>query len=199
MPKMKFKFLFIFLLFSWLTIAQTSKFSIEAAYPLPIDQNFLGDHFKGVADVGVKYRIKNLQIINIGISLNGSMFNYNDSGYFPEFDENLDFKTTLYMIQPRAYVELNLKKIIKIHPSAGIGYALLLADRKFDSQSGIPNDRTTQSGVNVNFGVSYDIFPKVYLFANYDHIVLTNLESGVPSTTYNTKANLLKLGLGVRL
>jgi opacity protein-like surface antigen len=196
---MKFKFLSAFLLFSFFSIAQTSKFSIEAAYPLPIDQNFLGDHFKGVGDLCIKYRIKNLQLINIGLSLNGSMFTYNDSGYFPEFDENLSFKTTLYMIQPRAYAEINLKKIIKIHPSAGIGYAFLLANQKFDSQSGVSDKRTTQSGLSLNFGLSYDIFPKVYLFTGYDYIMLTDLDSGVPSTTYNTKANVLKLGLGLRL
>lgn len=196
---MKSKILSLFLLFSALTFAQTNKFSIEAAYPLPVDQNFLGDHFKGVADLGIKYRIKNLQIINIGVSVNGSMFTYNDSGYFPEFDENLDFKTTLYMIQPRAYVELNLKKILKIHPYAGIGYSFLMAERKFDSQSEIPNDSTSQSGVNITFGLSYDLISKLYIFANYDYITLTELDSGVPKDSYNTNASLVKVGLGLRL
>ena len=196
---MKFKIVSLFLLFSFFMNAQTTKFSVEAAYPLPIDQNFLGDHFKGIADLGIKYRIKNLQIINIGVSVNGSMFTYNGSGYFPAVDENLSFKTTLIMVQPRFYSEINLKKIIKIHPSAAIGYSLLLANRKFDSQSGVPNDKSTESGVNFTIGCSYDILPKLYLFANYDYIILTNLDSGTPSDTYNTKANLLKLGLGIRL
>lgn len=196
---MKFKILSFFLLFSWLTIAQTSKFSIEAGYPLPVNQNFLGDHFNGIADLGVKYRIKNLQVINIGISVNGSLLNYNDSGYFPAYDENLSFKTSLYIIQPRLYAEINLKKIIKLHPIAGIGYSLFLANRKFDSQSGIPNDNSNQGGINANIGLSYDLFSKVYFFTSYDYITLTNVESGVPKTTYNTKANLVKFGIGIRL
>lgn len=198
---MKFKILSLFLLLSSITIAQTSKFSIEAAYPLPIGQNFLGDHFKGIVDVGLKYRIKNLQVINIGLSLNGSMFTYSDSGYFPASDENgnFSFKTTLYMIQPRAFAELNLKKVIKIHPYLGAGYSVLLAERKFNSQDNIPNDSTTQSGVNITVGLSYDLITKLYIFAHYDYISLTNLDSGVPKTSYNTNASLVKIGLGLRL
>lgn len=196
---MKFKILSFFLFFSWFTIAQTTKLSIEAGYPLPVDQNFLGDHFNGIADLGVKYRMKNLQIINIGISVNGALLNYNDTGYFPVYDENLSFKTSLYIIQPRLFAEINLKKIIKIHPIVGIGYSLFLADRKFDSQSGIPNDHTNQGGLNVNFGLSYDIITRVYLYTSYDYITLTNIESGVPKTEYNTKVNLLKFGVGIRL
>lgn len=194
---MKLKIAFLF--FISLVSAQTGKISVEAGYPLPVDQNFLGDHFKGIADLGIKYRIKNLQVINFGLSLNGSMFTYNATEYFPAADENLSFKTTLYMIQPRAYVELNLKKIIKIRPFAGVGYSFLTAERKFDSQSEVPDDSTTQSGVNVNIGFAYDIFTKIYLFTSYDFTTLTNLDSGVPSNSYNTKASILKLGVGIRL
>lgn len=195
---MKFKFLSVIVLFSCISIAQTSKFSVEAAYPLPVDQNFLGDHFKGFGDLGLKYRIKNLQVINIGVSLNGSMFTYTEDNNPGGEIESLNFKTTLYMVQPRAYAELNLKKIIKIHPFAGIGYTVLMAKQDF-VDSGIPDESTTQSGMNLNFGLSYDIFPKVYLFTSYDYIMLTDLDSGIPSTTYNTKASIVKLGLGVRL
>ncbi|MCF6132393.1 outer membrane beta-barrel protein [Flavobacterium wongokense] len=193
---MKFKFLYAFLLLSALSFAQTTKFAIEAAYPLPIDNNFLGDHFKGVADLGIKYRIKNLQVINIGVSVNGSMFTYSDSYFFAELPE-MNFKTTLYMIQPRAYVEINLKKIIKIHPYAGIGYSFLRAKQDFDND--VYDKNTSQSGMNVTFGLSYDIISKLYIFANYDYISLTELDSDVPKTSYNTNASLVKVGLGLRL
>ena len=193
---MKLRILFLFLLFSLFSNAQTSKFSVEAAYPLPIDQNFLGDHFNGIGDLGLKYRIKNLQVINIGVSVNGSMYTYDDTVSFAELPVS-DFKTTLYMIQPRAWAEINLKKIIKIHPFAGIGYTFLMAKRDFDSDA-YSDDSTSQSGVNLNVGLSYDIFPKVYLFGSYDYTMLTELD-GAPSTTYNTKASVLKLGVGVRL
>lgn len=195
---MKLKIVFLFLFFTSLVSAQTGKISVEAAFPSPIDQNFLGDHFKGIADLGIKYRIKNLQVITFGLSLNGSMFTHNATEYFPAADENLSFKTTLYMIQPRAYAELNLK-IIKIRPFVGVGYSFLTAERKFDSQSEVPDDSTTQSGVNVNIGFAYNVFTKIYFFTSYDFITLTHLDSGVPSNTYNTKASVLKLGVGIRL
>lgn len=191
---MKFKILSLFLLFSLFSNAQTSKFCIEAAYPVPIDQNFLGDHFTGVGDLGLKYRIKNLQVINIGVSVNGSMYTYSDQGYYEDIG-NDNFKTTLYLIQPRAWAEINLKKIIKIHPFAGIGYTFLMAKQDWE---GLPDQSTSQSGVNLNLGLSYDIFPKVYLFGSYDYTMLMELD-GAPSTTYNTKASVLKLGVGVRL
>ena len=49
---MKFKIL-SFLLFTSLTIVQTSEYSIEVAYLLPIDQNFIGDNYQGIADFGL--------------------------------------------------------------------------------------------------------------------------------------------------
>jgi hypothetical protein len=194
------KILIIALLsFSSLSFGQLTKFSVEASYPLPVDQNFVGDHFKGVADLGVKYRIKNLRIINFGLSLNASLLNYNDTGYFPAYDETLDFKTNLYIIQPRFFAELNLKGLTKLRPSAGIGYSFFIANTEFDSETNIADERTTESGVNTNIGLSYDILKKVYIFASYDYTIITNLESDVPKTDYNTKANLVKIGVGIRL
>ena len=203
--KMKFKILSLLILCSWLSNAQTTKFSIEASYPLPVDKNFVGNQFKGIADLGIKYRIKNLQVINIGISLNGSMLTYSDIGYISEYNEIRSFKTTLYTVQPRAYAELNLKKFIKLHPLVGIGYSFLFANT--DSKSTVLeqvntfsiNPETNKSGININVGLTYDIFTKVYLFTSFDYIALTNLKPGVPSDTYNTKINLLKLGIGIRL
>lgn len=200
---MKKVFLIALLAIATQSFSQTSKFSIEAAYPLQVDKNFLGDNFKGIADLGLKYRIKNLQVINIGLSINGSMFTYSDTGYLVEYDEIRSFKTTLYIIQPRAYVELNLKKVIKIHPFAGIGYSFLFANTDSESADSIQISgaymETNKSGLNINAGLSYDIFTKVYLFASYDYITFNNNQSNVPSGTYNTKASLVKLGIGIRL
>lgn len=194
------KIIFIVLVtISSLSFAQITKFSIEASYPIPIDKNFVGDNFKGIADVGVKYRIKNLQLINFGLSLNGSLLNYNGSGYFPAYDQNLKFKTNLYIIQPRIFAEFNLKDVTGLRPSVGVGYALFLSNTKFDSQSNISDSTANQSGINAAIGLSYDILKKVYVLASYDYTMLSKLESGVPKTTYNTKVNLLKLGIGIRL
>jgi len=41
--------------------AQQKKISLEANYPLLVDQNLMGKHFKGKADLGVTYDLaKNL-------------------------------------------------------------------------------------------------------------------------------------------
>ena len=194
------KIIFITLItFSSFCFSQISKFSVEASYPLPVDQNFVGDHFKGIVDLGIKYRVKNLQLINLGISLNASLLNYNDSGYFPAYDEVLKFKTTLYIIQPRIFAELNLKKITKLHPSLGIGYSFFSATSKFDSQTNISDVSTNQSGINTSLGLSYDLLKKIYILASYDYTIITDLESGIPNTAYNTTANIAKFGIGIRL
>lgn len=193
------KILLLAILSTSFCFGQLTKFSIEGAYPLPIDKNFVGDNYKGIADVGLKYRIKNLRVINFGLSLNAALLNYNDTGYFPAYDETLNFKTNLYIIQPRLFAELNLKGITKLRPFAGIGYSFFVTNTEFDSDTGISDEKETRSGVNTTLGLSYDIFRKVYIFANYDYTVLTNIESGVPKTDYNTQASLLKLGVGIRL
>lgn len=181
------------------SFGQVTKFSAEASYPLPIDKNFVGDNFTGIADIGFKYRIKNLRVINFGISLNGSYLTDSDTSYFPSVDQTLDYKTSLFIIEPRFFAELNLKGLTKLRPSAGIGYAFFISDTKFDSNTGIPNDRTSQSGLNINIGLSYDIAKKLYIMAHYDYTNLTQLESGTPKTDYNTQASILKIGLGLRL
>jgi opacity protein-like surface antigen len=199
LKKMKFKFIALLVLYSWFITGQTTKFSIEASYPLPIDNNFVGKNFKGLVDLGLKYRIKNLQVINLGLSLNGSMYKASDTEYFLPNDENVNFNTSMYLVQPRVYGELNLKKLIKLHPSIGVGYSFLITNTTFDSQSHIADYKTNQSGLDVNLGVSYDILSKLCLFTYYDYIVLTNVDSGVPKTAYNTNINLLKFGIGLRL
>lgn len=196
---MKKLFLILLLAAGSQTFSQITKFSIEASYPLPIDKNFVGDQFTGIADIGLKYRIKNLRVINFGLSLNGSYLTNSDSNYFPAYDATLDYKTSLYILEPRFFAELNLKGLTKLRPSAGIGYAFFISDTKFDSNTGIPNERTNQSGLNINIGLSYDIAKKLYILAHYDYTNLTQLESGVPKTDYNTQVSLLKVGLGLRL
>jgi len=196
---MKLKFLSLLLLVTWISNCQTSKFSVEAAYPLPIDNNFVGKNFKGMVDLGLKYRIKNLQVINIGLSLNSSMYKASATEYFFPNDENVHYNTALYLVQPRAFGELNLKKMVKLHPSIGVGYSFSLTYTTFDSQSHIADYKTNQSGLDVNLGVSYDILSKLYLFTYFDYIVLTKVDRGVPKTAYNTNINLLKFGIGLRL
>ena len=48
---MKLKVLSLFLLLSATAFGQTSKFSVEVAYPIPVDNNFLGENYQGIADL----------------------------------------------------------------------------------------------------------------------------------------------------
>lgn len=189
--------IFFFLLLSSIISAQTSKFSIEAGYPMPVGNNFL-ENYNGLANLNLKYRIKNLELLNIGASVNGSLLQFNDSGYFPAFDENLSFKTTLFIIEPKIYTEINLKKINKLHPSVAVGYSFFMSKTNFDSPE-ISNIKTDESGLGLNLGLSYDIFSKVYLFTNYDYFILTKKEDIAPNKPYNTKPTILKFGVGIRI
>ncbi len=195
---MKNFFLLAFLVLGFNSFGQITKFSVEASYPLPIDKNFVGDNFTGIIDVGLKYRIKNLRVINFGFSLNAAYFTDSRSEYFPGPDEVLDFKTSLYMIEPKIFAEINLKGLTKLRPSAGIGYTFLMSDTKFDSPD-FSNETTNQGGINGNIGLSYDIAKKLYILAHYDYTILSQLESGIPKTDYNTKISVVKIGLGLRL
>lgn len=196
---MRIKLLGLLCVITTISMGQTSPFSIEASYPLPMGSNFLGEHFKGVADLGLKYRIKNLQVVTIGVAVNGSLFQKSDSGYFPAYDEILHFKTSLYIIQPKLFGELNLKKINKLHPSIGVGYSAFLFTTTFDSQSNVASTHTNQGGIVVCLGISYDILSKVYLFTSFDYGKLTQLEAEIPKSSYNTQTSLMKFGFGVRL
>lgn len=182
-----------------ITFGQKTKFSIEASYPLPIDNNFIGE-YKGIADFGIKYKIKNLEQFNFGVSLNSAYYTFEATRFFPAFDENLKFNTSLYTIQPRFFCEMNLKKVTKLHPYAGIGYTFLIFKTKFSSPEVTnPNSSNNQSGLNINLGANYDLTNRFYVNVAYDYLKILELESNIPKSSYNTNASIVKLGVGFRI
>ncbi len=56
----------------------------------------------------------------------------------------------------------------------------------------------TDSGINANFGVAYDITTKIFIGIQYDYVKL-NVAEETLNTTFNTNVNLLKIGLGFRI
>ncbi len=82
--------------------------------------------------------------------------------------------------------ELNLKSIIKFHPSVDIGYTIMLFDI---SGTNISDSSNTQHGFNLNFGIAYDIFKNIF----------AQVQDNVPDIKFNTNINILKIGLGYRL
>ena len=188
----------LLLLFSVLSFSQNSKLSIEASYPLPIDQNFIGKYYDGIADLGMKYQFKDFNSFTLGASLNSSLLKANRNEN--NFEGPISYKVTVYSFEPRLFSELKLKKMPKLHMALGVGYSFMFFKTKSSSpEASIPNSSATQSGINTNLQMAYDISKRIYVQAQYDFILLTNLESGVPKEKYNTNINLLKVGLGLRL
>ncbi|AWI25904.1 outer membrane beta-barrel protein [Flavobacterium pallidum] len=196
---MKSKFFVLLLLYSAMAMAQ-SKLSIEAKYPVPVGNNFIGENYKGIAGLGIKYSIKNLPLVDLGISVDASLLNLKKEGaYFPEFDEYLSFKTRLFIIQPRIFAAFKLKNITRLHPEAALGYSFFMANATFDSASGIPDQSSSQSGVNLNIGLAFDVTNRFYLRAGYDFVKITQLDNDAPDTSYNTNIGTVEFGLGIRL
>jgi hypothetical protein len=190
----------LLLLISLLSFSQNSKFRIEASYPLPIDQNFIGKYYDGIADLGVKYQIRELNNFTLGVSLNTALLKADRNEYSIFLDGPISYKVTSYSFEPRFFMELKLKKITKLHTAFGIGYSFMFFNIKNTSpEENIPNSSSTQSGINTNLQIAYDISNRIYVQTQYDFILLTNLEDGIPKNKYNTNINLIKLGIGFRL
>lgn len=177
------------------SFSQDSKFSIEVNHPIPIDKNFVGENYHGIIDGGIKYRFADFNLIKIGASFNGGIL-LNQSNK----DNGLqDFVVRSYLLQPKIFAELGLKSITKFHPFVGIGYTwMIFSPKGTNNWIDISGENQTESGVNVNFGVAYDILERLFVQLQYDFIKL-QAQDGVPDTEFNRNVNILKIGVGLRL
>lgn len=194
---MKYKLLLILLLCGIDSFSQNKKISLEVSYPLTIDNNFIGGRSKGVVDLGIKYRIKDFKIVNLGIGINGGLLvdDTDKSNNYPQ-----DFERTIYAIQPKIFSELNLSQLTKLHLFVNIGYSFMkmkLTNTNNSGQVDFSKLSDTLRGINAGLGVSYDILPRIFLQAQYDFSKLNSGNS--PDIDYNTNVNLLKMGIGIRL
>ena len=185
----------LLLILSIKSFSQDSKFSIEASYPIPIGDNFIAENYNGIFDIGAKYRFSKIKNINIGTSINGGILvnNTNDN------NGNQDFKVKSYLIQPKLFAELTIESISKLHPFIGFGYAFMVFDASGTNNGfDVSGSSKTDSGINANFGVAYDITTKIFIGIQYDYVKL-NVDEETPNTTFDTNLNLLKIGLGFRI
>jgi opacity protein-like surface antigen len=188
----------LLLIFSIKSFSQDSKFSIEANYPTAIGDNFLGQNYNGLVDLGAKYRFLENEIVNLGASINFGFFQNTKSG---ATDLNQLFDVKIFPIQPRIFAELNIPKLEKFHPQIGLGYSIVIynADWAENRNADLPADiDDNESGFNFNIGIAYDLSEKLFLQAQYDFIKI-GVEDGVPDTSYNTNINILKFGIGLRI
>ena len=188
----------LLLIFSIKSFSQDSKFSFEANYPTAIGDNFLGQNYNGLVDIGAKYRFSENEIVNIGASINFGFFQNTKSG---ATDLNQLFDVKIFPIQPRIFAELNIPNLEKLHPQIGLGYSIVIfsADWAENRDADLPADiDENENGFNLNIGLSYDLTNKLFIQAQYDFIKI-GVEDGVPDTSYNTKINILKFGIGLRI
>lgn len=190
------KILLITLLnFNLVLFSQESKLSIELNYPIPVDNNFIGKNYTGIVDIGGKYKIINKEVINFGIALNAGLLTFNNS----KNNSPQNYKIYAYPIQPKVFCEFNIKNIEKLYPYTSIGYSFIIFKATGTNNGyNVSDFNDTQSGVNLNFGLAYDITSKLFINGQFDFIKLQK-EKGIPNSTYNTNINLVKLGIGIRL
>lgn len=173
--------------------SQGSKWTVEASYPIPIDDNFMGENYNGILDIGAKYRFLHLNILNVGASLNGGALIYNSTN-------NVgieDYKVVAYPIQSKVFAELDLASMPKFHPFVGLGYTLIVFDAEATGDT-VSGEATTQDGMNTNFGIAYNITDKLFAQVQYDFVRL-GLNGEIVDSKYNRNVNILKVGLGFRL
>lgn len=182
---MNLKLFLLLILITIKSFSQEKKFSIDANYQIPADDNFIGRNYTGLIDIGLKYRFFEPKDINIGISMNAGILKNTKDKISP-------FEVTAYTFQPRLFFELDMESIKKLHPAIGIGYSFLTFKAK-----GI-NTSEEANGFNLNLGMAYDISKKIYAQVQYDFIK-SKATDDVPDISYNTKINIIKLGLGLRL
>lgn len=196
---MKLRLMKVLIIFiSLKSLSQNSKFGIEASYPIAVGDNYLGQNYNGLIDLGAKYLFSENKIMDVGASLNLGFFQNTKSG---ATDLNQLFDVTIFLIQPRIFAKFNIPSLEKLHPEIGIGYSIIIYNAEWaeNRNAELPSDiDDNENGFNLNIGVSYDVTTKLYMQAKYDFIKI-GVEDGVPDTSYNTNLNILKFGIGLRI
>ncbi len=185
------KFLFL-LVCSPLLFAQQNLWSLEANYPILIDQNFVGRNFNGIVDIGLKYTLHEDLNYRFGVSLHNSLFKDKTDIQ----DVITDFNVLLWMVQPRVTLDLVFDSLPNIHPFFGMGYSFLTSFTNGNVATFFPEGGDTRSGYNANLGVSLDVSDQWYVSGSYDFFRLN--KSGEVSNLFLQNINMIKLGVGYR-
>lgn len=185
----------LLVLFTTLQVFSQQKASVELNYPIPTGDNFMSN-YKGLIDVGFKYRFSNKEDFTFGLSLNANYLTYTYD------NPGVNFKTQNYNLQPRIFGELKLKGVPRLHPALGIGYTFMQFSSSGSGDTGEEiinfNESESLSGFNFNVSFSFDFTKKMFAQVQYDVIKVSDTPEGVPDTKYNTTANFIKLGVGYR-
>ncbi|MGB2761442.1 MAG: outer membrane beta-barrel protein [Maribacter stanieri] len=196
-----------FLVFaSFIVHAQDQKWSIEANYPLVANSNRQND-FNGVLDLGIKYRFANLGPVILGAGFNAAYLKNFDSFTYggPGFqDQEFDYKAKQFLFQPKIFAEVAIPGLAKLKPQIGVGYAKVIDDVYLkDGVDVQTDDSNTDGGLNLNFGISYDLSDKFFIQVQYDFLNVhrkgeNTRDNQTFTYDFNEKIGLIKAGVGFR-
>ncbi|MFY7810783.1 MAG: outer membrane protein, partial [Flavobacterium sp.] len=172
--------------------AQLKRFSVDFSYPYSLDKDFLSENYNGWIDVGLKYRLIKTPVINIGIAFNGSLFKANE--YYKINPKNIDASS--YFMQPKIFLELNMKQLSKLRPYISAGYAYNLFQNDIQENGNDITITINKQGIILNTGVSYDFSNWFYLHIQYDFLKLKSINNPEIETI---NSNILKAGIGFRI
>lgn len=180
--------------FSSPSFSQESELKLAVNYPLSMGNNFLGKVFTGQVDLGAKYTFSERGIFKLGTSFNAGMLSYNSN-------ENIvftDFKITSYILQPRAYAELDINEDATFRPFMGLGYSFVILDASgMNRADDISDADDLSSGINLNVGAIGYMTDDLFIQAQYDFIkFLAGDQAG--QDEYFNQAMLFKAGIGYR-
>ena len=174
---------------------QDQRWSATISYPIPIDQNFIGQNYTGFIDLGMRYSIVNYTYLSIASSFNASLFSNNDN---LDITSISNFKAIMYYLEPKLSAVATVPSLELVHPYFGLGYSFLLFKISGINQDlGIIEDGETLTGFSFNAGFKIDVSNRVFLILDYDFTKVKQ-ENLVPDTRYNRNINVIKLGTGIR-
>lgn len=189
----KLSFLFILVVIPLMIKAQNPKWSIEANYVLPVGDNFLGENYNGIAEVGIKYRLLNLGIARIGGSLKASSYITNT-----DFGTVFGVTTQGIFLQPKLFVELAEVPFTKIHPFVEFGYDYALFRTTTDGIIQIEPVNTSRDGASIEAGIMYEIVERFYIQAMFDFTRLRE-DGTTTNNSFNRNISRIKAGIGIRI
>jgi len=173
-------------------IAQDSKLSLEVNYPITFGNSYIGEAYDGIVDVGANYRLSELNFVTIGTSLNAGVYKLQDD-ISPQLID-----AYVYMIQPRAFGELNIETLPRLHPKIGAGYTLVIYNLiNSEPFANFDSNTETEGAINLNFSLAFDISSRLYIQAQYDFITF-DFGFERPNPDIDDNFNIFKAGLGYR-
>jgi opacity protein-like surface antigen len=184
--------LFLMLSFQLFQFAQINDWALELNYPMVIDNNFVGQNFNGVLELGINYNLHEALNYRLNASLHNSLFKDRSE----IIDVGTDFNYLLWLIQPRLKVDFILNNMPNIQPYLGVGYSFMLPFTNGNTATFFPQDGSSRSGFNVIVGLSFDINERLYANGGYDFVRLSPF--GTVNSAYLQNINVLKLGVGYR-